>query len=286
MAVNKRRQQDDKDPAPIEPSNNQLPVQVNAAQSQPAFAGHIAPEDVGAGLSTAADDNLVPMMRILQSLSPQVKNNRPEYIKGAKPGDIWLRNSDYPPISGTEGILFQPCYFSADFVEWIPRSAGGGLVTRHTKLPLDAVEVKDPKNTNRSNWFMPNGDELKYTRYHAGYVLMPDGSELPYVIPFTSTGHTVSRMWMTMMNNKQLNGARAPSWACLYRLRTRERINAEGEWFLFDISSAGWLPGGDNEQIYGFERGKALNKAMVAGSRTFDLDDSSELQTDPDQQEM
>ena len=126
------------DPTPIELQSTAGLPSTTPGTAPPAFFDQMTPEDAGAGLSTAAEDNLVPMMRILQTLSPQAKANNPDYIPGAKPGDIWLRNSDYPPISGAEGILFQPCYFSQDYVEWIPRSAGGGLVARHAALPTEA----------------------------------------------------------------------------------------------------------------------------------------------------
>ena len=47
----------------------------------------------GAGVSTDMADNLVPMGRILQKNSPEVEKNDPNYIQGAEPGDIYIKNA-------------------------------------------------------------------------------------------------------------------------------------------------------------------------------------------------
>src|SRR5215475_3414815 len=80
----------------------------------------------GMGTSHAADDNLVPLVYILQKQSPQVERQDTRHIKGAEAGDIWLRNSPKEIVKGGEGILFQPCYFTINWIEWVPRERGGG----------------------------------------------------------------------------------------------------------------------------------------------------------------
>lgn len=222
--------------------------------------------DAGKGLSTAREDNLVPLIYLLQSNSPQVNKRDPSYLDGADPGDIWLRLAEHPIVKGNEGFDFQPCYFSIDWVEWIPRDKGGGFMGRHPDLPEEAKAVKDPQRPNRVKYVLPNGNELIQTRYHAGFVHFAGGQRLPYVLPFKSTGHTVSRQWMTMMNAKRLKDAKgnslpAPSWACLYRLKTKQRTNVDGTFFVFEVTDAGWL---NKEER---ERGKALYEAMASGER-------------------
>lgn len=229
--------------------------------------------DAGKGVSKAAEDNLIPLIYVLQSNSPQVNKRSADYIKGAEPGNIWLRNCANPIVDGEEGIVFQPIFFSKDWVEWIVRNEGGGFVGRHSELPQEAVNKPDPQNPKRIRWVLPNGHEVVETRYHLGFVWLKMGKEtvrMPYVIPFTSTGHTVSKSWMVLMNQKALGKGTAPSFACLYRLRTRQRTNAAGEWFSFDVSDERWLEDGEAEAYF---EAKAMFDAYASGSgRGFDVE--------------
>lgn len=231
----------------------------------PALAGRMS-QDAGKGASRAQEDNLVPLVYILQAQSPQVNKRGAEHIEGAEPGSIWLRNHPHPIVDGEEGILFQPCYFTKDWVEWVPRSKGGGYAGRHPNRPAEAEEKPDPENPNKNRWMLPNGNEVRETRYHIGLVHLPSG-KVPYVIPMSSSGHTVSRQWMFMMNSKQIPGQNgsAPTWACLYRLRTKERTNAAGTWFTWDVSDAGWV---QTEEDY--DAGRDLNAAFETGAKVVD----------------
>jgi hypothetical protein len=245
------------------------------AAGVPNFLATTAAEDMGKGTSTAQEDNLVPLIYILQPLSPVVNKKDPNYVEGAEPGAIWLRNSADPVAEGDKGILFQPCYFSKDYVEWVPRNKGGGFVGRHGELPADVKEVRDEQNPNKVKYIRPNGNEVIETRYHAGFVITDNGP-LPYVIPMTSTAHTSSRQWMVMMNGKQLNGKRLPSWSSIYRLRTKQKTNNAGTWYTWDISDAGYVQSTEE-----YERGKALFNSFTGGEKKF-ADDEHHVATDED----
>lgn len=222
--------------------------------------------DAGAGISTDQDDNLVPLIYVLQAQSPQCNKRSPDYIENAAAGAIWLRNSGLPAIDGDEGILFQPCYFSKDVVEWVPRSKGGGFVARHDVRPADAKEVPDLVNPNKTRWVRENGNELVDVRYHVGFVII-NGHAMPYVIPMSGSAHTVSRGWMTLMGNKAAGGGKAaPSWACLYRLKTRERTNAAGTWSQWEVSDAGWV-----QTLADYERGAMLNASFASGEKRVEV---------------
>lgn len=242
----------------------------------PAVLGKLFAADAGKGVSSLQEDNLVPLIYILQAQSPQVNKRSPDFIPGAEAGAIWLRNTTAPIVPGETGILFQPCYFSKDWVEWVPRDNGGGFVGRHERCPSDAKKITDPQNPNRVQFICQNGNEVKETRNHIGLVLL-DGEALPYVIPMTSSGHTVSRQWMFMMNAKHTSAGRAPSWACIYRLKTKERSNASGTWFTWDVTDAGWV---QTEAEY--LRGKELNAAFASGAKAVESPTSAEQQEDSD----
>src|SRR5262252_8802325 len=105
--------------------------------------------DAGKGLSTKAEDNIVPIITVLQPLSPQLQRSSTKYISSAMAGDIMMKNAANPIIKGESGIIFQPCYFMKEWVEWVPRTSGGGFVARHEQCPEDVKEIKDPQNPNK-----------------------------------------------------------------------------------------------------------------------------------------
>ncbi len=233
----------------------------------PAHLQKNAERQEGRGVSSRQEDNLVPLIYVLQALSPQLGRG-PQKIDGAQIGDILLRNAPQPLVKGEDGIVFQPCHFDVAFVEWIPRDNGGGFVARHAAIPAEATKVTDPKNPNRVKWFMKNGNEIIETRYHTGFVITEEGP-LPYVLPFTSSGHTVSKNWMFMMNSKMVNGKKCDSFTSYYRLRTKERSNAQGTWSVLEPSWEGWVPTEAD-----IERGEALFNAFHSGEKKIDAEEA------------
>ena len=224
-------------------------------------------QHAGLGTSQAADDNIVPMITILQALSPQLNSTRAEFIEGAKQGQILLKNSEQP-LSDT--IIFQPCYYFRKVVEWVPRNKGGGFVAHHDTMPDDVEERVDSEG--KKKWVRKsNGNECIDTRYHVGHVVTEDGSLLPYVIPLSGSGHNVSRQWHTIMNAVRLpNGEVPPSFARLYKLKTVMKTKNNNSWFTFDVSSAGWA---DEAQ---FDRGLILNGDFAKGEKNVDTSSNAD----------
>lgn len=242
----------------------------------PDFLNEEIAKDTGKGLSTDRADNIVPLLYVLDAKSPQVNKRNENYVEGAEAGDIWLRGTGI--IKGMVGTVFQPCHFSKDWVEWVPRDDGGGLVGRYAERPKEAIEEHDADNPNIVRYKMPNGNELKETRYHVGIVytkvnvvrgrlVIEEGCRiLPYVLPLTGTGHTVSRQLMFMMNSKTMpNGDRIPSFAFMYKLKTKARKNKKGEWFLADFSDLGPVP-----SRVEYTRGRELHEDFTRGDKVIE----------------
>lgn len=240
--------------------------------------------DAGGGISTAAEDNLVPQMYILQAQSPQVLKRNPAYIEGAEAGMIWLRNAPEPLVPGEEGMDFQPCYFERNVVEWVPRNAGGGFVARHEFRPeeegedafrklcerMEAREVPDPENDQRVKWVLANGNELVDTRYHMGYVWRPSRGPEPFVMPLKGTGHTFSRRWTSAMKGIVTRNSEGKmfvlaSWGQLWRIKTRFNSRTSGDWFMYEAEN-----GRNIVEVHGFDAyvlGKALHDAFLKGQK-------------------
>lgn len=258
-------------PATATKSEETLPATTQANMPAQVSAEELAflQEHKGEGISTAAEDNLVPLIQVLQSGSKQVIQG-PGRIEGAIAGSFFMRAAPVPIVDGSAGFIFQPCYFYKDFAEWVPRERGGGLVGMHRELPQGAEEIRDERNPNKVKWRTRAGNEILERRNHMGFVILEDGTSMAYAIPFTSTGHSVSRNWMTTMQNRTINGLTPPSYCYLYRFRTRQRSNAQGTWFLPDIEAVSVHPAlGPSGMVNAAmrDRGKAFYEACLRGDK-------------------
>ncbi len=229
--------------------------------------------DAGKGVSDNADDSLVPLVVVLQAQSPQAMKQKPEYLKGAEAGSIWMKNAPQPVVAGSEGILFQPCAFYKNVVEWIPKNkdgSGGGYVGEHATMPADAKEVVD-KDDGSKKMMSPRGTEYVETRNHAGIIYTDDGQAYPYLIPLSSSGHSVSRQLTFMMRNKSMDGVKLASYACLYRLKTIMRTKGAHNWFVLDPHEGGE----EDSVLYAteeqYDAGAALHLAFEKGEKKADL---------------
>lgn len=245
----------------------------------PDFLKQKAMADAGKGVSNAAEDNIVPIIYLLQGLSPQVNERNDVYVEGAKPGDIWMKNAPIQIAKGREGFDFQPCFFTKDWVKWVPRDDGGGFrgrypyddlvcspATKAWSLKSSGEKIKaelNPDNSQMEFW-TEDGCQLVETRYYTGYVYMPNGHDMPYVIPFKSTGHTIAKNWMGMIRNKHSASPDTPDPIFLhkYRLTSIMKKNTEGEWFVYDIKDAGNIT---SEAEY--NRGAELFEGMSKGTK-------------------
>ncbi len=248
-------------------------VATTGAGNVPAHLKSKIAADAGKGVSDSMDDSLVPLVVVLQAQSPQAIKQKPEYLKGAEAGSIWMKNAPQPVVAGEVGILFQPISFYKNVVEWIPKNkdgSGGGYVGEHAAMPADAKEVVD-KDDGSKSMMSPRGTEYVETRNHAGVIYTADGQAFPYLIPLSSSGHSVSRQLMFMMKNKTVDGHKVPSFACLYRLKTILRTKGQHNWFVLDPHEGGedgsvlWA----TEEQY--DAGASLHAAFERGEKKADM---------------
>ena len=96
------------------------------------------------------DDLQMPFVRILHAMSPQLKKSDAAFIKGAAQGDIFntVTNQFW---SGGEGILVLPVYYQLKYIEFVPRSQGGGFVG---ELAGNSQEVRNAVRDKDTNMMM------------------------------------------------------------------------------------------------------------------------------------
>jgi hypothetical protein len=198
-----------------------LPSQINEDDE----VARLAEEQAGLGTSDRPEDSFYPLISVLQKGSPQVDDTSPHFMAGAKAGMFWLKNYE-PPLSTS--ILVQPITMYTEWVEWIPRNRGGGMVSRRLKQPETAKCVDVAKN----RWVMPNGNEVKETRVWA-LNLVKGSVVTSFILPCSSTFNTFAKQWHTVIRQlHEPSGNRSAPWRHLWTLTTRQRTNADGTWYI------------------------------------------------------
>ena len=231
-------------------------VKTGEGTNVPSFLQERIDETQGMGNSMSAQDNTTPFLAILQSNSPQVEENKPEYIEGAKKGMIF-NTATKELFDGKTGVDVIAFGFQKVFNEWVPRSAGGGFVASYSmEDPIkDAAKPREVDGKKRG-LMLSNGNDLVETLYTG--VLLP-GSPMPAIIGATSTALKPMRDWMTLRNNTLIGGKPAPAFARRYTLTTVYQENESGSWYNWKVTAGDWV---SQEE---FERALKFAKLMASG---------------------
>ena len=188
------------------------------------------------------DDLQMPFVRILHAMSPQLKKSDSSFIEGAAQGDIFntVTNQFW---SGGKGILVLPVYYQLKYIEFVPRSQGGGFVG---ELAGNSQEVRNAVRDKDTNMEMlESGNELVKTAQHYVQIVHEDGSLEQAVIDMKKTQLKKSRLWNSMMMMQRDDGKLKPSFSNVYRLSTVEDSNDKGSWYTWTIKLEGPAPSKD-----------------------------------------
>lgn len=195
-------------------------------------------EMAGVGFEdTKSSDLSIPFFNLLQSNSPQVEEGQ---IEGAKPGLI------YNTVTGEliSTLPFIPVHKEEKWVEWIPRTKGGGFVAAH-EPGSDLVKALiaangggriPPKGEDGKRIsFKHNGNDVIETYYVYGLSLNEDGSEVESfgVLSFSSTKIKPYRDWLTSM---YLIKGKPPMFANRAKISTIRQTNDSGNFYNFRIN--------------------------------------------------
>lgn len=183
--------------------------------------------------NTTAADFSVPFLSVLQDGSPQVKENKEEYIEGAKPG-MFFNTVTLELMSAP--VFFIPCYTEHMYVEWKPRDSGGGFVDTHG---LDSPAAKWAKANCKFGKFKTEpGNDLVETFYVYGMILPSvdalEGKEM-LVLAFTST--KISRYKKAMSLMRTVKGA-PPLFAFRLKLETSFHESDKGDYWNIEVGPA------------------------------------------------
>jgi hypothetical protein len=242
--------------------------------------------DAGKGMEGADSETFaIPFIRILQKGSPQCDEDDGAYIEGAKPG-MFLDTVSGRLYDGKEkGIDLVPCSFERRILRWGPRGGeGGGLKGIYLPEQVDRMqadglvkeldgrlyvvankdEVPDPKRSDR----------LNDTRSHY-CLLMVDGTVSEVLIALASTQIKKSRQLMSMLRQVVVNGLNPPTFANVVHATTVPESNDQGSWHGIRFAQNGFVT---DKQVY--ERAKAFNAALAAGTVRANYEQSAEVGDD------
>jgi hypothetical protein len=199
----------------------------------PAAIDKLCEQDAGDGISSDFADLDRPIIRVLQTNSPQCDARGAEYIEGAEAGLFWLSGS-LTPIRETLTVV--PIVQLHSFMEWL--AGRQGYANRHADLPPDATP--DPSNPRR--WVRPDGNIVEDTKEI--YVLLDKGL---WLLPCASTRHQFARRLMSYAQQRRhpRTDKPYPFYARRYELRTTAASNAKGHWYNVAFNDLGWTPEAD-----------------------------------------
>jgi hypothetical protein len=189
-------------------------------------------EDSGLGVSQDPRDKVLPLVRLMQGLSPQVDRRGPDYVTGAEPGDFWFKNARTEIVKGDVGFIFWPIGAQRAYVEWKPNR--GGFVNTHIDMPAGSnlkVEIDRETGKEKRILKLPNGNDLVETVYLGGIA----ENDL-WVITFASTGLAVYRQFNDQLSKfkRVIDGKMFidPIWKHKWRWTSVQQTNAESQrWF-------------------------------------------------------
>jgi hypothetical protein len=185
------------------------------------------------------DSYAIPRIAIIEKLSPELEEDKPEYIPTAKPG--MLVNKVMGEVY-TDNIQVIPVLRRRVYLEWVPRNQGGGFVAEHNVA--DGAELmKSTLRSEKNVDILPSGNELHNVLEF--YVLASgDQGETwePAIISMSRTRMAEGKKWNMRIDSFSRGGTKITPLAQVYDLCTAKRDNPEGVSYVYKVGTAQFLP--------------------------------------------
>jgi hypothetical protein len=213
-------------------------------------------------------DLIIPMITILQDLSPQTKRNSPEYIKGAESGMICDKAMS-EVFEDTIKIL--PVFFTTSYIEWEPNR--GGFVANHgnnSNILEHCVKTPDQQNPKRIRDILQNGNEI--VEHHDWYFMNLTAGGRQSYMSLSVTQTSASRKLISAIYGQKLvrdDGTKftPPMWYRSWDASISEATKGNDSWFVWNFSPAETVVELD-ESLGLLAEAKEFNETVASGRAT------------------
>lgn len=232
------------------------------------------------------EDLITPRLRVLQSLSKQLKKNKPEFIEGAQAGMIY-NTATRECIDGAEGVIVVPCLFNKEWIEWIPQNLGGGL--KHRWGEDESFMKTGEYVEEKGRWVKKDKDGKTESEiaHVANYyvVVVRESSVTPAILTLSGTEYKKSRQWATLISAPDYlksDGSyiTPPPFYKSYHITTIPESNDAGDWFGFRINQHKIVPELKNGQAV-WDTAKQFRELVLSGNIKVQAD-SEDVATNDD----
>jgi len=244
--------------------------QLTTKQEQAALAAY-SYEAGGTNDELDKDSYAIPRIAVLEKMSPEVDEEDAEYIEGAKPGMLCnkVMGELYPAEPGIKVI---PVKRRRVYLEWTPRSEGGGFVAEHNVADGEALMKQCTRNDKNVD-ITPNGTELHNVLEF--YVLFSaDQGETwdPAIISMSRTRMAEGKKWNMRIDSFTRGGTKVSPHAQVYDLTTGRREKDGNVSFLFKVGKGVFLPEAVNNDAEVFAQAHAFLASIDSGVAKVDRD--------------
>ena len=189
-------------------------------------------------------DLVIPFVRILQKLSPQLDKTESVFIEGAEEGDF-LNLATGETISGSDGFYFVAAVYTINYTEWTPRESGGGIVADHG---TDASVLKNTTRDHKNRTTTPDGNIIVTSGLYFGFLVDKEtGSAHQAIVAMASTQLKKSRQLNSAIQNLRIQvnvggekrRIKPPMWFSLFHMTTVPESNDQGKWMGYKVERVG-----------------------------------------------
>lgn len=185
--------------------------------------------DAGVGNENITmDDKVVPRLSIVQSMSPELKKTKSEFIEGAEEGSVF--NTATRELY-TSPLVIIPVAYQKRYIEWVPRSAGGGLIN-----PNHSPEILEECTPGDKGKYLLGNNEVVITPEHFVLVMHDEGSFEQAVLSMAGSKGKISRQWNTLIGGIQLRHPKTNKLVSparfygAYEFTVTPESNENGDW--------------------------------------------------------
>jgi len=199
------------------------------------------------------DELELPFLRVAQKGSPQVDEDKPEFIEGLKAGQYF--NTVSGAIYGDTLIVQVHGYFH-NYTIWKGEKGNGEFSGTMTTDEFREFERSNKLERDGGDMVQfVEGEQFRYTDTHNFIISAPEHEEDGIMIyPLSSTGCKAAKKWNTLNNGRRVNGRPTKRYATLWEIKTAGFEKNGFTWKqTSSIKALGWVTPELNEFGKSFE---------------------------------